>query len=454
MAVYEGNEKYIFVSYAHKDTHIVLPIIEELQKKGFRVWYDGGIEAGTEWPEYIADHLERCAVALLFISDNALASRNCTREINFAISVGCDMLAIYLSDVKLSSGMKMQLGTIQALFRNRFIDDESFTAAIVNAKLLKECREGYQYEGDEEMQSTPDSDDSLDAFFGAEKQKKKSMQKTLDEYTMTLPIKAYNGVVDDETRCTVLDNARQIDEVLSFSKIKALVCSIVIGPRVTTYYINAERGVRFSQLEGAVDEIKFSLSVSEVRIIPPSGASRPGFEILNANQQVVTLEGLLKEANLRERMNIEARTDTSVPLGRNTLGDAVFADIARFPHLLIGGITQTGKSTLLHSMIATMITRVPKERLRLILVDLKGVEFNIYDKEPHMLLPIIHNSAEAARALTWLCDEMENRYKQMQVANVRNIDAYNELPENQGNLMPRLLLIVDDYTDLVYNYQK
>ena len=147
MAVYEGNEKYIFVSYAHKDTHIVLPIIEELQKKGFRVWYDGGIEAGTEWPEYIADHLERCAVALLFISDNALASRNCTREINFAISEGCDMLAIYLSDVKLSSGMKMQLGTIQALFRNRFIDDESFTAAIVNARIIARCKSGAEIDG-------------------------------------------------------------------------------------------------------------------------------------------------------------------------------------------------------------------------------------------------------------------------------------------------------------------
>ena len=85
--VYEGNEKYIFVSYAHKDSPIVLPIVETLSKESFRVWYDSGIEAGTEWPEYIEDHLARAEIVLIFMSPATVESRNCRNEINFALEL-------------------------------------------------------------------------------------------------------------------------------------------------------------------------------------------------------------------------------------------------------------------------------------------------------------------------------------------------------------------------------
>ena len=212
MAVYEGDEKYIFVSYAHKDTHIVLPIIEELQKNGFRVWYDGGIEAGTEWPEYIADHLERCAVALLFISDNALASKNCRREINFAISEECEMLAIYLSDVKLSSGMKMQLGTIQAMFRNRFIDDASFTAAILNARIIAQCKEGAELDGAGTELADEENED-LSAFFD-EGASKRGTRDALD-YADSIPIKIYKGSVSDALQESITENAAIINRTFA-----------------------------------------------------------------------------------------------------------------------------------------------------------------------------------------------------------------------------------------------
>ena len=119
LRAYEGKEPYIFISYAHKDSEAVLPIIRRLQDENHRVWYDAGIEAGTEWPEYIAEHIKDCACFVCFITQSALDSHNCRREINYAIKLKKNMLTAYLEDVELSDGMEMQLDILQAIFRSR-----------------------------------------------------------------------------------------------------------------------------------------------------------------------------------------------------------------------------------------------------------------------------------------------------------------------------------------------
>ena len=111
--VYSGNKPYIFVSYAHKDSEVVLPIIEKLQKKGFRIWFDKGIEAGSEWPQYIAEHLNDSCCVLVFMSHSAADSHNCRREINFAIELNKELLLIYLEDFEMNLGMRMQLNSLQ-----------------------------------------------------------------------------------------------------------------------------------------------------------------------------------------------------------------------------------------------------------------------------------------------------------------------------------------------------
>lgn len=138
--VYEGNEKYIFVSYAHKDSPIVLPIVETLSKEGFRIWYDSGIEAGTEWPEYIEDHLARAEIVLIFMSPATVESRNCRNEINFALELKKEVLVVYLEETTLLKGMRLQLNSSQSLFRSHHKNDESFTQALVNARILQCCR--------------------------------------------------------------------------------------------------------------------------------------------------------------------------------------------------------------------------------------------------------------------------------------------------------------------------
>lgn len=137
---YNGNEPYIFVSYSHLDSNIVLPIIQALQARGVRIWYDAGIEVGTEWPEYIAEHLDGCTGFLAFISNNSINSHNCRREINFAIELHKDPLVVYLEDVQLTLGMRMQLGSLQAIFYNRHSTRDSFLDELCRSRTLFACQ--------------------------------------------------------------------------------------------------------------------------------------------------------------------------------------------------------------------------------------------------------------------------------------------------------------------------
>lgn len=140
MAVYEGAENYIFVSYAHKDSPSVLPVIRAIQQQGFRLWYDSGIEAGSEWPEYIAERLENAAVVLVFMSPAATMSRNCRNEINYALEMGKDILVVYIEDTVLTGGMRLQLSSTQALYRNRHISENSFVEELCRSRIMQQCK--------------------------------------------------------------------------------------------------------------------------------------------------------------------------------------------------------------------------------------------------------------------------------------------------------------------------
>ena len=138
---YEGDQPYIFISYSHRDSETVMKVIKYLQERKFRVWYDGGIEAGSEWPEYIAGHLKNCECVLSFISEHFVDSHNCRRELIFAQEKRKPMMNVFISDVVLSDGMQMQLGLNQAVWSQNFASNEEFCEAICRARLVKDCKE-------------------------------------------------------------------------------------------------------------------------------------------------------------------------------------------------------------------------------------------------------------------------------------------------------------------------
>ena len=138
---YIVEEPYIFVSYAHKDSEVVMRAIALLQQSGFRVWYDEGIDPGSEWPDTIEKYLERCSYLIGFISANSLASQNCTCELYTAYDEHKRILAVYLEDVQLEGGLKMQLSSRQSIHWYKYESENAFFKKLLTASGLNDCRE-------------------------------------------------------------------------------------------------------------------------------------------------------------------------------------------------------------------------------------------------------------------------------------------------------------------------
>ena len=137
---YEGTEPYIFISYAHRDYERLVPILRELEKRGYRFWYDEGIDPGTEWPESIANHLENSSACLSFISPYSAESKNCRREINFALSRNIALLTVFLEETEISSGLEMQISTYQSIIAYKYPDLPSLMERIVSVDVMESCR--------------------------------------------------------------------------------------------------------------------------------------------------------------------------------------------------------------------------------------------------------------------------------------------------------------------------
>jgi len=149
---YEGKEKYIFISYAHKDSDLVMRIMSALQAEGYRIWYDDGIIPGSEWPENIAMHLNDAAMVIAMISPNSMASHNCRREINFALSKQKPFLSVVLDPTEMSLGMEMQLSAQNIIMRHNYDKWEDFISKIMLCPGLEPCRIA---EGEERKRYVP-----------------------------------------------------------------------------------------------------------------------------------------------------------------------------------------------------------------------------------------------------------------------------------------------------------
>ena len=136
---YEGDKGFIFISYSHRDKKFVFPIIEQMAYDGYRIWYDEGIDPGSEWPEIIAGHLNDCSVCMAFITDNYLKSHNCRRELNFALMKKKPFISVILEPVVMSPGVEMQLSVTQSVFKYILPSEAEFYSKLYEARFLFDC---------------------------------------------------------------------------------------------------------------------------------------------------------------------------------------------------------------------------------------------------------------------------------------------------------------------------
>jgi S-DNA-T family DNA segregation ATPase FtsK/SpoIIIE len=218
----------------------------------------------------------------------------------------------------------------------------------------------------------------------------------------------------------LLRNAQTLVETLSHYGVQGKVEDILPGPTVTTYEVSPAAGTKVSKVAGLADDLALGLA-RKVRIVAPiPGKNRIGFELPNDKRVPVVLRDLVED-----RRFLALDVPLPVVLGRDILGNPVYADLASMPHVIVAGATGAGKSVGLNVMLLSLLYRRTPEQLRLLMIDPKVVELAPFDRIPHMLLPVVTDMKQASTALKWAVDEMERRYQLFADAGTKNISTYN-----------------------------
>ena len=264
------------------------------------------------------------------------------------------------------------------------------------------------------------------------------------------------------------ETASRLQQTLEDFGILATVVDWVAGPTVTLFEVELPAGVRVSRITALNDDIALALAAPGVRIFAPiPGTHYVGIEVPNATRENVLLGDVLKEVN---------GGPLEMAIGKDVEGNAIICDLAKMPHLLIGGTTGSGKSVGINAMIMSMLMRATPSQVRFIMIDPKRVEFAPYADIPHLYVPVVTEPKEAASALSWGVAEMELRLKTYSKVGVRNIGSYNDLVNSgklkamidEGSLqqtdlpqqqyidepMPYIVIVIDELADLMMNVGK
>ncbi|WP_310622002.1 DNA translocase FtsK [Flexibacterium corallicola] len=215
-------------------------------------------------------------------------------------------------------------------------------------------------------------------------------------------------------------NARILEGVLEDFGIRGEIIEVRPGPVVTLYELSPAPGIKSSRVIGLADDIARSMSAISARVAVIPGKNAIGIELPNARRETVYLRELIASEDFDN-----SKAKLAMTLGKTINGEAVIADLARMPHLLVAGTTGSGKSVSVNTMILSLLYRLTPEQCKLIMIDPKMLELSIYDGIPHLLTPVVTDPNKAVVALKWTVREMEDRYKKMSKMGVRNIDGYN-----------------------------
>ena len=255
-------------------------------------------------------------------------------------------------------------------------------------------------------------------------------------------------------------NKDQIVQTLSSFGIEIQQISATVGPTVTLYEVVPGKGVRISKIKNLEDDIALSLAALGIRIIAPiPGKGTIGIEVPNANKQIVSMQALLSSDKF-----VNNKMSLPIALGKKIDNENYIVDLATMPHLLMAGATGQGKSVGINAILVSLLYKKHPSQLKFVMVDPKKVELSIYRTiEKHFLAklpneeePIITDIKKVIYTLRALCDEMDDRYGLLKEAGARNIKEYNEKfiarrlnPENGHKYLPFIVLVIDEFADLI-----
>jgi len=236
----------------------------------------------------------------------------------------------------------------------------------------------------------------------------------------------------------------QLIEALGHFGVEAQVVETVSGPHVTRYELRLSPGTKMSKVSQLKDDIAYALAATDVRILAPVPGKRAvGIEVPNVERRLVRLGDVYQQAPA-------GWSPLTVWLGKDIAGKAIGTDLAKQPHVLVAGTTGSGKSGCVNAMLASILLRATPNEVRLVLVDPKQVELNLYESIPHLLTPVVTSPRMAANVLGNLIREMEERYGIMSTARTRNLEELNRMRERDGERpLPYILCVIDELADLM-----
>lgn len=247
-------------------------------------------------------------------------------------------------------------------------------------------------------------------------------------------------------------NAAKLERTFQSFGVKARVTQVHLGPAVTKYEVHPDVGVKVSKIVSLSDDLALALAAKDIRIEAPiPGKSAIGIEVPNSEVAVVSLREVLEATQ-----NNKPEAKLLIGLGRDITGEAVLAELNKMPHLLVAGSTGSGKSVCINGIITSILMRAKPHEVKLMMIDPKMVELNVYNGVPHLLAPVVTEPKKASQALKKVVSEMERRYDLFSHTGTRNIEGYNDhvkrhnIEENDKQpLLPYIVVIVDELADLM-----
>ncbi len=252
---------------------------------------------------------------------------------------------------------------------------------------------------------------------------------------------------DMDSRAELKDTATKLIATLKSFNVDAKLLNVSKGPTVTRYELKPGDGVKVSKIVGLSDDIALRLAATGVRIEAPiPNKEAIGIEIPNKTVATVSIREVLDSEEFR---NFPSKL--AFALGKDIAGNNVVVDLGKMPHLLIAGATGSGKSVCINTLITSIIYKADPNEVKLLMVDPKVVELNVYNGIPHLMIPVVTDPRRASGALYWAVQEMTRRYAMFAECNVRDIKGYNEMIKEEGgeNTMPHIVIIIDELADLM-----
>ena len=415
---YTGKDKYIFISYSHKDNDRVFPIISALQEK-YNVWFDEGIHFGTEWEDEIADRLLNCELFIFIVSPNSLDSENCKDEIHLAREKEKNFINLILEEFEFPSFFELRYSRYQSCEYYRYKNDKDAID-----EMERKCN-----------------------WFDACKKviEEKETSKTNKYIYPSLDLLTEDDNDDVEKKC-LSDKENQaaankrIKLINKFFKDNDLKCEIKtynIGPCYARLYVELNKELP-SDIDKYTKDIQTILGgVHGVAFTPViEGLKTPSFDIPNEKVETVNLKSALKQLPAKEKL------PSTLCLGKDIIGQYLNYDFVKFPHLLLIGLTGSGRTMFLNNIILSLAMRNSPDNLKFILLDTNGLNFIAYHDLPHLYQPIANRANDLMKALEDINSLIAQRYDLLITNKCLDIDAYNSANKDK---LQRIVVILDEY---------